>query len=89
MPSCEYFLGILAGKGIKFYLPPAADMLKANRLYGYENATEFEQRMKYRRKDLNNELRGMQQQLEQLRATVDQYRGAIEENKFACGMLER
>jgi len=39
-PSCEYFIGIAEGKGIKVYLPPESDMLKARFLYGWDEPKE-------------------------------------------------
>ena len=38
-PSCEYFLGLAAGKGIKVYIPPQSDLLKCAGLYGFEEWT--------------------------------------------------
>ena len=35
-PSCEYFLGIAVGMGIKVYIPPEADLLKTRFLYGFQ-----------------------------------------------------
>ena len=34
-PSCEFFLGVAAGMGIKITIPPAADLLKTKFLYGF------------------------------------------------------
>jgi hypothetical protein len=36
-PSCEYYLGIAKGRGIKIYLPPESDLLKAHFMYGWED----------------------------------------------------
>ena len=35
-PSCEFFLGIAAGRGIKLTIPDKADLLKSRFLYGFE-----------------------------------------------------
>lgn len=35
-PSCEYFLGIAAGLGIKVFIPDQADLLKTRFLYGFQ-----------------------------------------------------
>jgi len=35
-PSCEYFLGLARGRGIKVYIPPESTLLKTRFLYGYE-----------------------------------------------------
>jgi hypothetical protein len=34
-PSCEYFIGIAEGMGIKIYIPEEADLLKCRFLYGF------------------------------------------------------
>ena len=35
-PSCEYFIGVAAGKGIKVFVHPKSDIMKASCLYGVE-----------------------------------------------------
>lgn len=35
-PSCEYFLGLAAGAGIKVHVPPQSDLLKTAGLYGFD-----------------------------------------------------
>lgn len=35
-PSCEYFIGVAEGAGIKVTLPDQCDLLQASRLYGFE-----------------------------------------------------
>jgi hypothetical protein len=35
-PSCEYFLGVAVGRGIKIFVPDTADLLKTRFLYGYD-----------------------------------------------------
>ncbi len=36
-PSCEFWLGIAMGRGIKVYIPDEADLLKTRFMYGYED----------------------------------------------------
>jgi len=57
-PSCEFFLGIAAGKGIKLYLPDECDLLKTRFLYGFEEPKEN----KWNKK-VNNMLASMQQRM--------------------------
>ena len=40
-PSCEYFLGIAAGRGIKIHIPDECDLLKTRFLYGFEEPKEI------------------------------------------------
>jgi len=89
MPSCEYFIGVAEGKGIKCYLPPGADMVKSNRLYGYEEPGEFEKRLKFHKKDMVQRRAQAQQQYQQAEAALQQYNGAIETMKLLDSWLER
>ena len=46
---CEFWLGVAKGMGIKTYVPPTADLLKAIGQYGFgETATEFSLKLKER-----------------------------------------
>ncbi len=40
-PSCEYFLGIAKGKGIRLYIPYQSDLLKSRFLYGFQEDEEI------------------------------------------------
>ena len=39
-PSCEFFLGLAAGMGIKIFVPDTADLLKTRFLYGFDEPKE-------------------------------------------------
>ena len=55
-PSCEFFLGIAAGKGIRVHVPDSSDLLKARRLYAFDSdGGEFAAKMKARRKELHDQ----------------------------------
>jgi len=45
-PSCEYFLGLATGMGVKIWLPDSCDLLKTRFMYGYEEAKELPFRAK-------------------------------------------
>jgi len=36
-PSCEFFLGVLAGRGVNVELPEGSDLLKSSHLYGFDD----------------------------------------------------
>lgn len=36
-PSCEYWIGLAEGLGIKVIIPPSSDLLKATQLYAFES----------------------------------------------------
>jgi len=44
-PSCEYFLGIATGRGIKMILPRGSDLLRAGRLYGFEDCNQIKHKI--------------------------------------------
>jgi hypothetical protein len=53
-PSCEFFLGWARGSGMLLYIPPAAHLLKAAGMYGYDTAkmVSFAQSMRLRKQEL-------------------------------------
>lgn len=51
-PSCEYFLGIAEGRGIKVTIPDASEMLKASHLYGWEPVPAFIAKIPDKQKEL-------------------------------------
>ena len=36
-PSCEYWLGVCNGLGIKLYIPQSSELLKCGQIYGFES----------------------------------------------------
>jgi len=82
-PSCEYFLGIAQGRGIKVTLPGECELLHTNFLYGYqqEELERWNQRMLAREKDLQNKIEGLNQQRSQLEAGWNQYQGALQDTQ--------
>ncbi|MDD5229909.1 MAG: hypothetical protein PHC43_01115 [Candidatus Marinimicrobia bacterium] len=61
-PSCEYWLGIAAGKGIKIMIPPKADMLKLRYQYGYVEENEAKVKIEARLKDFKLKIAQGEQQ---------------------------
>ena len=45
-PSCEYFIGMAEGMGIKVTIPDEADLLKTRFIYGFEEPKEAAWRKK-------------------------------------------
>ncbi len=83
-PSCEYFLGVAAGLGIKITVPRESELLKTRRLYAFhgENNVFFE-KIQLRRLEL-------QQQLNECQATIEAHtkrslilQGALDDLKWA------
>lgn len=79
-PSCEFFLGVAYGRGIKLYLPATSDLLKTRFIYGFEGVkaeawalkcNDTVNRMSQRKNDAENI--GREQE-----ATANKYIGAIQ-----------
>lgn len=79
-PSCEFWLGVAAGRGIKIHVPDEADLLKAKFLYGYEEKEQriFENKMHNILKDLENKKKQAIEQKAQWGLNEAQYAGAIQ-----------
>ena len=55
-PSCELFVGFAAGAGILMHIPEVCDLLKTCRIYGIENMTAFEAKMRVHCDELDRKL---------------------------------
>jgi hypothetical protein len=78
-PSCEYFLGVAAGLGIKIWLPDTCDLLKSRFLYGRDEPEELQFRQKLTEvlKNLNAKLRSENEKMEKAKQEVCKYHGAV------------
>ena len=89
-PSCEYWLGVAEGAGIKVTVAPKADILKAAFLYGVdEGGTEFGVKMRGRIAELEQKLadanahwESLRSQMEQTRYVQHQVAGALEDCRY-------
>lgn len=78
-PSCEFFLGVAHGAGIKLSIQASSDLLKAPHIYGFEDEKQgvFKQQVFERRKwlvDMMNEAAGREAKAKEERL---QYLGAV------------
>ena len=78
-PSCEYYIGIAKGKGIKIVMPAECDLLKTRFIYGYEDDKKAAWELK-----VNKTIEDMQKRKEQSdfairnqQSVSDKYEGAI------------
>ncbi len=85
-PSCEYFVGIAAGRGIDVYIPHGADLLKATHLYGFEDSGPVLEKMMSRYQELGvakeqirGEMANVQAQVASLQGRLSQMDGAMQE----------
>ena len=78
-PSCEYYIGIAVGRGIRVILPTESDLLKTRFVYGYDDEIKSAWELK-----LDKTIKEMQQRRFQSDTTIrnqqsvsDKYEGAI------------
>lgn len=84
-PSCEFWVGIAKGRGIKFYIPDQSDLLKTMAVYGRSKKREpFLLKLMDRKKfqenqvaQINAEIAKRQDEIQRMSATKFQYMGAI------------
>lgn len=83
-PSCEYYLGLAKGMGIKIYVPPVSDLMKTNFIYGRDEeeqaamVAKVEDRLNF----LNQQYNSYMAQRQQIESAIQQHVGAIEDCKF-------
>jgi len=79
-PSCEYFLGIAVGLGIKIVIPKQMDLLKTKFLYGFQEreATAWESKLVMMKEAMEARQAKALNQIEIGKKQNDQYIGAIE-----------
>ena len=77
-PSCEFFLGIACGAGINIELPPQTDLLTCDRIYGLDSPNAMQNKYLARIKDLKNNVRAMEQQIDQLQVKRLTTAGALD-----------
>jgi len=77
-PSCEYFLGLALGRGIKIWIPDSCDLLKSRFLYGFQEhqALPFENKIQSIRQTIQKKHADAARQLQFLQKQLDQYAGA-------------
>ncbi len=79
-PSCEYYLGVALGKGIKLTVPPESDLLKTVFIYGFQDEAKrgFESKLNLLATGMQERLNQSSQQHDLSQKQIDQYIGALE-----------
>lgn len=78
-PSCEYYLGIAKGRGIKLYLPVESDLLKTRFTYGYDDFRKdaWMKKMESTLKHMNLQKQQSDMVIRNQQSVSDKYEGAI------------
>lgn len=78
-PSCEFWLGVALGRGIKIHIPAESDLLKTRFMYGYERKKQdlFEAKIQEMIKNLENKKAQAVQRKRGFEAEEYQYLGAL------------
>jgi len=76
-PSCEYFIGLGRGMGIKMVIPDEADLLKTRHLYAFEEQKEnaFAKKIKHTLASMQARRQQSTMQRDHLTRQVEQYIG--------------
>ena len=71
-PSCEYFIGLAEGMGIKVEIPDSSELLKCAQLYGFESNNKLRAWMKAQTQEMGKRVQGIGQQAVQLQQNLTQ-----------------
>lgn len=63
-PSCEYILGVAAGRGIKIHIPKVSDLMKCRHLYAFEESDGFDAKIAARRNEITQRLHHAKHEME-------------------------
>lgn len=85
-PSCEYFIGVAIGRGIKVTIPEVSDLMKTAGLYGFdEHVNAMWVKWDARRKELKGKVAGLQQEIQQKTMECTYLQGALEDCEMYWG----
>jgi hypothetical protein len=78
-PSCEYFIGLARGRGIKVFIPPASDLCKCRFMYAFEEEKQhvYNDKIENMLKNMQARKDNLSQQKQQMIIAEAQYDGAI------------
>jgi hypothetical protein len=83
-PSCEFFIGVAAGLGIKVHIPASSDLMKAAFMYGVEaeQADDFRRKVDVREKEIRQRI-AQEEQTEEKAAHAKVYlSGALDDMQY-------
>ena len=77
-PSCEYFIGIALGRGIKIHIPERSDLLKTAWPYGQVQGEDFRKRVVAYRNEMSRRRGEATNAIEQAKHAYAELTGAID-----------
>lgn len=77
--ACQFFLQVIAGLGIEFYVPPESDLCTPPPMYGVSEITHRAIKWTERKRELEGRLAYARQQAEQARMIATHLEGAIDD----------
>ena len=81
-PSCEFWLGVAIGRGIKVHLPIESDLLKVGCLYGFETHGVMRHKLDIRYEELLQRKRKAEAEIERRQQEALVLHGAIEDLEY-------
>jgi hypothetical protein len=85
-PSCEFFLGLAAGRGVNIVKPEGSDLLVTSHLYGFDDGGPYMakkrarlQELGQRKEQVRSQMRAHQDQAQALQSSINQLDGAMQE----------
>ena len=88
-PSCEYFLGIATGLGIKTFVHEHSDLLKTRKLYAFDSDGEMRLKWAARSKELQGQLTEVNAQLDLLVKRQHVLMGALDDMQWTRQWCEQ
>jgi hypothetical protein len=78
-PSCEYFLGMAVGRGIKVFIPDTCDLMKTRFLYGAQEPIElpFRNKISAMQKSMHERRAKSEQEMQLAQRKMFEYNGAL------------
>ena len=85
-PSCEYFIGLAVGRGIKVWVPPQSDLMHTSGLYGFDTAlNDMAIKQKARVAELQQRIAAAEQLRDSKALEAAYLQGALEDSKDYWG----
>lgn len=86
-PSCEYFIGLAIGMGVRVQIAEKSDLCKTAYLYGADGGgDQLRLKLEARDEELKRRLHEAREQHESAEAMIHQLNGALEQNRYILGV---